>query len=307
MVTRANARDRASRSVAGTCGVPIVLGHCSCETRRVSEQAAGQLHRPEVWSGVAAGYDDAIAPIMRPYAITTLDLLGLVGGMARLRLLDVAAGTGVVAVEAARRGAEVLATDFAPGMVEVMRRRFAAEGLEARAEVMDGQALGLDDECFDLGTSTFGLIFFPDPLAGLRELHRVLRPGGRVGIASWDMTRIGLPQLIGAALARAVPDLPAPAPPPWAHLCEAAGLGQALQTAGFTDVAVHQVTHHRRLPDPASFFRHLPDWTPPLRPLFTSLPAQAIDRAAAAFGDVVKEHSTGEGMPQAALIGIGAR
>ena len=256
---------------------------------------------------MAAGYDDAIAPIMRPYAVTTLDLLGLTGGPPRLRLLDVAAGTGVVAVEAARRGAEVLATDFAPGMVEVMRRRFAAEGLDARAEVMDGQALGLEDESFDLGTSTFGLIFFPDPLIGLRELHRVLRPGGRVGIASWDMTRVGLRQLIGAALARAVPDLPAPPPPPWAHLGEVAGLGQALRAAGFTDVAVHQVTHQWRLPDPASFFRHLPDWTPPMRPLFASLPAEVIGRAAAAFGDVVGEHSTSEGMPQAALIGIGAR
>jgi SAM-dependent methyltransferase len=285
----------------------MVLGRCSCETRRVSEQAAGQLHRPEVWSGVAPGYDDAIAPIMRPYAITTLDLLVPSGGLARLRLLDVAAGTGVVAVEAARRGAEVLAADFAPGMVEVMRRRFAAEGLAARAEVMDGQALGLEDEGFDLGASTFGLIFFPDPLAGLRELHRVLRPGGRVGIASWDMTRIGLPQLIGAALARAVPDLPAPSPPPWAHLCQATGLAHALRAAGFTDVAVHQVTHRRRLSGPASFFRHLPDWTPPLRPLFASLPAQAVDRAAAAFGDVVREHSGSQGMPQAALIAIGAR
>jgi hypothetical protein len=48
----------------------------------VSERAAGQLRRPEVWSGVAAGYDDAIAPIMRPYAITTLDLLGPAGGAA---------------------------------------------------------------------------------------------------------------------------------------------------------------------------------------------------------------------------------
>jgi SAM-dependent methyltransferase len=285
----------------------VVLIGCSCKTHGVSEQAAGQLHRPEVWSSVAAGYDDAIAPIMRPYAITTLDLLGPAGGAARLRLLDVAAGTGVLAIEAARCGAEVLATDFAPGMVEVMRRRFAAEGLDARAEVMDGQALSLDDESFDLGTSTFGLIFFPDPLAGLRELRRVLRPGGRVGIASWDMTRIGLPQLIGAALARAVPDLPAPAPPPWAHLCEAAGLEQALRAAGFTDVTVHPVTHHRRLPDSASFFRHLPDWTPPLRPLFASLPAGAIDRAAAAFGDVVREHSTSQGMPQAAVIGVGTR
>lgn len=91
------------------------------------------------------------------------------------------------------------------------------------------------------------------------------------------MTRIGLLQLLGAALARAVPDLPPPAPPPWAHLCEAPGLGQALRAAGFTDVAVHQVTHHWQLPDPALFFRQLPDWTPPLRPLFRQ-PARRGDR-----------------------------
>jgi len=273
----------------------------------VSEQAVGQIHRPEVWSSVAPGYDDAIAPLMRPFAVATLDLLGLTGGTARLRLVDVAAGTGVVAVEAARRGAEVLATDFAPGMVELMRRRFAAEGLDARAEVMDGQALDLEDESFDLGTSTFGLIFFPDPMAGLRELRRVLRPGGRVGIASWDRMRTGLPQLIGAALARVVPDLPALPPPPWAQLYEAAGLGQALQEAGFIDVTVHQVVHHSKLPEPELFFRRLPDWTPPLRPLFASLSAEVIGRAAAAFGDVVREHSTSEGMAQPALIGVGAR
>ena len=82
------------------------------------------------------------------------------------------------------------------------------------------------------------------------------------------------------------PDLPAPPPPPWAHLGEAAGLGQALRAAGFADVAVHQVTHHWKPPDPALFFfRRLPDWTPPLRPLFASVPAEVIDRAAAGAAD----------------------
>jgi magnesium-protoporphyrin O-methyltransferase len=64
----------------------------------------------------------------RPFAHNTLDLLG-VGDVSGLRLLDVAAGTGVLSVEAARRGARVLATDFAPGMVEIIRRRFESEGL----------------------------------------------------------------------------------------------------------------------------------------------------------------------------------
>jgi SAM-dependent methyltransferase len=222
-------------------------------------------------------------------------------------LLDVAAGTGAVAIEAARRGADVLATDFAPGMVEVMRRRFAAEGLQGGAEVMDGQDLDLDDAIFDLASSTFGLMFFADPAEGLRELHRVLRPGGQVGIATGAMARPGLPQLIVAALARVAPGLPAPPPPPWARLCEPAGLEQALREAGFAKVAVHKVTHASDLGDAADFFRHLPDCTPPLRPLFASLPPKIVDGAADAFADLVHQHSAGGDLPQTALIGVGSR
>ena len=120
-----------------------------------------------MWTAVAPSYDAAIAPIMQPYAATMLDLLDLTRDAGQPKLLDVAAGTGVVAIEAAQRGADVLATDFAPGMVEVIRRRFAVEGLDARAELMDGQDLDLDldldldDESFDVGTSTFGLMYFP--------------------------------------------------------------------------------------------------------------------------------------------------
>jgi ubiquinone/menaquinone biosynthesis C-methylase UbiE len=286
----------------------LVFGRLTWKSRIMSVRPSGdELHRADVWTAVAPSYDDAIAPIMRPFATTLLALLGLTGDADRPRLLDVAAGTGVVAIEAARRGADVLATDFAPGMVEVMRRRFAADDLPARAEVMDGQDLDLDDAIFDLATSTFGLMFFADPAEGLRELHRVLRPGGQVGIATWAMTQPGLPQLIAAALARVAPGLPAPPPPPWARLCEPPGLKEALREAGFARIAVHEVTHARDLGDAADFFRRLPECTPPLRPLFASLPSKVVNGAADAFADLVRAHSTDEGLPQTALIGIGSR
>ena len=115
------------------------------------------------------------------------------------------------------------------------------------------------------------------------------------------MTRTGLPQLIGTAFACVAPDLPTPPPPPWAWLCGSARLELALREAGFADVAVHEVTHHWSLPDPADFFRHLPDW------LFASLAPETIDSAAKAFADVVRQHSTGDGLPHTALIGIGSR
>jgi len=68
-------------AVPGTCRALMVLHRCSCKTDGVREQAAGQIHRPEVWSSVAPGYDDAITPIMRPYSITTLYLPGWTGGI----------------------------------------------------------------------------------------------------------------------------------------------------------------------------------------------------------------------------------
>ena len=159
----------------------------------MSEKSSSALHEAATWTAAAAGYAESVEPLTRPFAGPTLDLLGLSSGDDGTRLLDVATGTGVVALEAARRGATVVASDFAPGMLNELRRRAVDEGLDVRAELRDGQDLGFDDGSFDLATSIFGLIFFPSPAAGLAELHRVLRPGGRGGIASWDLAAFGIP------------------------------------------------------------------------------------------------------------------
>jgi SAM-dependent methyltransferase len=101
------------------------------------------------------------------------------------RWLDAATGTGAVAIRAARAGAEVTALDLAPRLVETARRLTAAEGLAIRFDVGDCEDLPYVDASFDVVASAVGVIFAPDHNAVARELARVCRPGGRLGLVSW--------------------------------------------------------------------------------------------------------------------------
>lgn len=101
------------------------------------------------------------------------------------RWLDAATGTGAVAVRAARAGAEVTGLDLAPRLVETARRLAADEGLAIRFDVGDCEDLPYDDASFDVVASAVGVIFAPDHGAVARELARVCRPEGRLGLVSW--------------------------------------------------------------------------------------------------------------------------
>src|SRR5579875_2291354 len=101
---------------------------------------------PSGWTDGADDYDAFFAPITERFALDCVELLGLRAGE---RFLDVAAGTGALALAAAVRGAEVLATDFAPGMVDLLSHRLADAGVRGEARRMDGQALELPDDAFD--------------------------------------------------------------------------------------------------------------------------------------------------------------
>jgi ubiquinone/menaquinone biosynthesis C-methylase UbiE len=103
-----------------------------------------------------------------------------------MRVLDVAAGNGNAAVEAARAGAgEVVASDIAPLQVEQGRERTAAEGIEVEWVEADAEELPFDEASFDAALSVFGAMFAPRPERVAAELFRVVRPGGTVAMANW--------------------------------------------------------------------------------------------------------------------------
>lgn len=100
-------------------------------------------------------------------------------------VLDVAAGSGNAALAAARRFAHVTATDLLPSMVEKGRERARAEALPVNFRVADAEALPFADASFDVVLSSFGVMYAVDPGRAARELRRVLKPGGRIALASW--------------------------------------------------------------------------------------------------------------------------
>jgi SAM-dependent methyltransferase len=99
------------------------------------------------------------------------------------RWLDVATGTGAIAIRAARVGAEVVGIDIAPALLE--QARAAADGLSIDWDEGDAQDLPYADASFDVVASCFGVIFAPDDQAVARELARVCRRGGRLGLTAW--------------------------------------------------------------------------------------------------------------------------
>jgi SAM-dependent methyltransferase len=123
------------------------------------------------------------------------------------RWLDVATGTGEIAVRAAAGGAKVTGLDLAPDLIERARSRVADAGVEVELVVGDAEALPFDDASFDTVTSTFGAMFAPDHEAVAAELARVCTPGGRLGLLTWHPTE-------GVAAFFKVMAAYQPAPPP---------------------------------------------------------------------------------------------
>jgi len=101
------------------------------------------------------------------------------------RVLDVAAGNGNATLAAARRFAHVTSTDYVPDLLEKGAIRAKANGVDVEFQTADAENLPFSGASFDVVLSTFGVMFTPNQDMAARELLRVTRPGGRIGLANW--------------------------------------------------------------------------------------------------------------------------
>ena len=196
------------------------------------------------WSAAAAGWEkwgDWFDRNSGNLAGWLCDAAGMKPGQT---VLDLACGSGNPAVTAAARvrpGGRVVATDLSPDMVAVTRRkaqRIGLDNLEARE--MDMQALAFPDASFDAATCRFGLMFCPDPVKAVSEIHRVLKPGARFATAVWDLpARNPFFTSLTSVLGEFVP-LPPPDPtaPGVFRLAPPGELERVLTAGGFSGVAV---------------------------------------------------------------------
>lgn len=238
--------------------------------------------RPEGWDRTAAGYQHSIRPLMEPYAD---DLVALSGVRSGASVLDVAAGPGTVAfrlVERVGPRGRVDAIDFSPRMIDLLEAEARRRGLgdRLRARVADGQTLeGYADHQYDLVTSQVGIIFFPDPSAGIRAAHRVLRPGGTLTVSSWaPMDRNPFLTVFLRAVQAHLPPRPhAPRPAVFA-LSEPGELEALASQAGFRDLETRFVRHPWGAPDAATYWRTLVGGSPAVYGFLEEAPPELRDK-----------------------------
>lgn len=160
-----------------------------------------------------------------------------------MRFLDVASGSGALSIPAARLGAHVQAVDLSPHMLELLKARARAEGLaNLEGRVMDGHALELEDDTFDISGSQFGVMLFPDMPRALREMTRVTRPGGHVLIVVYGPPpTVEFLTFFMGAMQAVVPDftgLPTDPPPLPFQAADPEVLRQRMAEAGLREIRV---------------------------------------------------------------------
>lgn len=265
------------------------------------------------WDKVAAGYDEFVTPTYFGLGAEALRRAGFRPGM---RLLDVAAGSGAVSLAAARLGANVTSVDISPVMVERLKRRAHEEGLNVQARVMDGHALDLENDTFDMVVSEFGVMLFPDLPRGLREMARVTKPGGRVVVVAFGSPmKIEFFQFFIRAVQSAVPGFTGPPMDPLPlpfQVQDPEKLRREMINAGLKDVRVEETSEEMKYQSGKQFWDWVTNSNPIVGMIFgqLNLNKEQIAVIQQAMDGLIRERAAGSGtaiLLSPINIGIGTK
>jgi ubiquinone/menaquinone biosynthesis C-methylase UbiE len=265
------------------------------------------------WDDIAAGYDKYVTPF-GDWALP-VDALRRVGLRARMRLLDVASGSGALSIPAARLGADVVAVDLSPNMIARLRERARREGLtNIEARVMDGHALTLDDDSFDIAGSQFGVNLFPDLPRALCEMARVTRPGGKVlMVVDGPPSNIDFLDIFMGAMHAIVPGftgLPMDPPPLPFQVSDPEVLRRRLTETGLRDVRVEIGAERLEFHTGKELWDWVVNSHPIARMLIADLTEQQEAEVQQELDRVLRERSDGRGsavLTNQVNIGIGTK
>jgi len=170
----------------------------------MSDDSELKAKHAKMWA--SGDYPNMVETFLLPLGPRLIQAAGIGAGQ---RVLDIAAGTGNASLVAAAAGADVLASDLTPELLDAGKARADAAGLTLGWEVADAENLPFDDASFDVVMSCIGIMFAPRHEAAASEMARVCKPGGTIALASWT------PEGMIGALFRTMKPF-APPPPPGA-------------------------------------------------------------------------------------------
>ena len=254
------------------------------------------------WDQAASGWNAHTAQIREWLQPATEAMLEMAGVRRGARVLDVAAGAGDQTLDIAQRVGRdgyVLATDLSASILEFAKGNARRAGYgNVGTLVADGESLQIDEGGFDATVCRLGLMLFPDPRQGLREMYRALKPGGGVCtiVFSRPETNPCVTTLLSTALKHAgLPPRDPYQPGGLLSLGKPGLIDEMFRGAGFKDVATTRMDAPFRLPSAQDYLRFIRTSASPLQQILSKLGAEAADAAWEDMEERLKIFETTEG------------